>query len=192
MPAFDRCCDPHCTIRLYFRAASTAWRPTQISCEIGFSTYTSLPAWQPQTTMSECQWFGVAVTTQSTFLSSNTFRTSWYPATLMPFASSRATCPSSTLRSQSHRAVTRTPFMPANAEMCALPRPPNPTTATRMSSFAPKTRAYGRPNSTTPAAIDPARNSLRFILIRRLLPQKVPGPLFPCSWGPTERPPPFF
>ena len=51
----ERLCVPVCTMRLYRRAAFTACRPSQTLCETGFSTYTSLPAWQPQTTTSECQ-----------------------------------------------------------------------------------------------------------------------------------------
>src|SRR5579872_3409385 len=74
----DRLCVPACTMRLYLRAATTDIRPSQISCEIGFSTYTSLPAWQPHTVTSECQWFGVAVEIASMSLLSNSFRRSAY------------------------------------------------------------------------------------------------------------------
>ncbi|MGC3965967.1 MAG: hypothetical protein QM775_00935 [Pirellulales bacterium] len=42
----------------------------------GFSTYTSLPAWQAQIVISECQWFGVAIDTASRFLSSSALRMS--------------------------------------------------------------------------------------------------------------------
>ena len=43
-------------------------------CVIGFSTYTSLPAWQAQIVASECQWFGVASEMASMLLSSRTRR----------------------------------------------------------------------------------------------------------------------
>ena len=39
---------PVCTIRSYFRAASTSLRPSQQLWLSGVSTYTSLPAWQAQ------------------------------------------------------------------------------------------------------------------------------------------------
>ena len=39
---------PSCTIRLYFRAAATIWRASNMLYETGFSTRTSLPAWTAQ------------------------------------------------------------------------------------------------------------------------------------------------
>ena len=39
---------PCCTMRLYFFAAAAIWRASNMSCEQGFSMYTSLPAWQAQ------------------------------------------------------------------------------------------------------------------------------------------------
>src|SRR4051812_25028918 len=50
-----RLCVPCCTTRPYFFAASTHWRPSKTLWLIGFSTYTSLPAWQAQMVISECQ-----------------------------------------------------------------------------------------------------------------------------------------
>ena len=50
---------------LYFFAAFTSCRPSQMLCETGFSTYTSLPACIAQIAASECQWFGVAIVTAS-------------------------------------------------------------------------------------------------------------------------------
>ena len=46
---------PCCTIRLYRRAASTAIRPSCTLWLHGFSTYTSLPAWQLQIVINACQ-----------------------------------------------------------------------------------------------------------------------------------------
>ena len=63
-------------MRLYFRAASIIFRPSQIVSDGFFSTYTSLPAWQAQTVASACQCSGVAMTTPSTSLSSKTWRMS--------------------------------------------------------------------------------------------------------------------
>src|SRR5205807_5764833 len=75
-PALLRCWVPCWTIRLYFRAASTHRRPSATRWLIGFSTYTSLPAWQAQTATSECQWLGVATETATRFLSSRALRMS--------------------------------------------------------------------------------------------------------------------
>ena len=48
-------------MRSYFRAASTSLRPSNTVWLHGFSTYTSLPAWQAQIASSVCQWLGVAI-----------------------------------------------------------------------------------------------------------------------------------
>src|SRR5690606_6060812 len=61
---------------LYLRAASIILRPSQTSCEAGFSTYTCLPAWQAHMAPSACQWLGIAMETASISLSSNTLRIS--------------------------------------------------------------------------------------------------------------------
>src|ERR671919_259377 len=65
-----RLCVPCCTTRPYFFAASTHLRPSNTLWLIGFSTYTSLPAWQAQIVISECQWLQVATDTASSSLSS--------------------------------------------------------------------------------------------------------------------------
>ena len=84
---------PCWTIRLCFRAASTATRPSWTLCDIGFSTYTSLPAWHAQTVMSECQWFGVATDTAFSSLSSSALRTSVRVAAAgWPFLASLSRC----------------------------------------------------------------------------------------------------
>ena len=57
-------------------AASTHLRPSKIVWLHGFSTYTSLPAWQPQMVSSECQWLGVAIEMASRSLSSRALRMS--------------------------------------------------------------------------------------------------------------------
>ncbi len=67
---------PHCTMRLYFRAALTICWPSQQLWVGGFSTYTSLPAWQAQTVDRACQWSGVAEMMASTVLSSSASRKS--------------------------------------------------------------------------------------------------------------------
>jgi hypothetical protein len=46
---------PCWTMHLYFRAASTNMRPSRTLCEQGFSTYTSLPAWQARMAAGACQ-----------------------------------------------------------------------------------------------------------------------------------------
>src|SRR5262249_28668544 len=71
-----RCWVPCWTIRLYFWAASMHRRPSATRWLIGFSTYTSLPAWQAQTVASACQWLGVATETASRFLSARASRRS--------------------------------------------------------------------------------------------------------------------
>src|SRR5215211_7752517 len=72
-----RLCVPCWTTRLYFFAASTHLRPSNTLWLIGFSTYTSLPAWQAQIVISECQWLQVAIETASSSLSSRALRMSW-------------------------------------------------------------------------------------------------------------------
>src|SRR5438552_3365782 len=74
--AAERLCVPCCTIRWYFSAARTSWRPSHRLCEHGFSTYTSLPAWQAQIAISACQWLGVAIEIASMVGSSSNRRTS--------------------------------------------------------------------------------------------------------------------
>ena len=63
-------------MRLCLRAVSTAIRPSWTLWLHGFSTYTSLPAWQAQIVMRACQWLGVAMETASRSLSSSALRTS--------------------------------------------------------------------------------------------------------------------
>ena len=75
-PGLLRSWVPCWTMRLYFLAASTTFLPSKMLCVIGFSTYTSLPAWQAQIVASECQWFGVASEMASMLLSSRTRRMS--------------------------------------------------------------------------------------------------------------------
>ena len=65
---------PIWTMRPYLRAASTILRPSQMHQVGGFSTYTSLPAWQAQIVCSACQWSCVEKLTASIDLSSNSFR----------------------------------------------------------------------------------------------------------------------
>src|SRR5213082_2317019 len=65
-----RLCVPCWTTRLYFLAASTHLRPSKTLWLIGFSTYTSLPAWQAQMVINECQWLQVATEMASSSLSS--------------------------------------------------------------------------------------------------------------------------
>ena len=61
----ERLLVPCCTRRLYFCAAATICFASNMSCEQGFSTYTSLPAWQAQMVCSVWWWFGVAIETAS-------------------------------------------------------------------------------------------------------------------------------
>ena len=63
-------------MRLYLRAAATTCWASKILCEQGFSTYTSLPAWQAHTVIRVCQWLGVAMEMASMDLSSSSLRMS--------------------------------------------------------------------------------------------------------------------
>ena len=76
MPLWLRHCVPVWTIRSCFRAASTIRRPSLTLWLTGFSTYTSLPAWQAQIAASACQWLGVAIEMASIVLSSSRRRMS--------------------------------------------------------------------------------------------------------------------
>src|SRR5262249_2438380 len=119
-------------------------------CEQGFSTYTSLPAWQAQIVISECQWFGVAIETASTFLSSRTLRMSF-----SVFGSGRFLSVSCLIRplyvreSGSTRYTTSTFGMPPNSPTWEPARPLSPATATRTVSLAPSTR----PDDLVPAMV---------------------------------------
>ena len=62
---------------LVLRAASTMRRPSLTLWLTGFSTYTSLPAWQAQMVARACQWLGVAIEMASIDLSSSRRRMSW-------------------------------------------------------------------------------------------------------------------
>ena len=53
--ADERRCVPTCTTRLVLSAASTILRPSTTVSDSGFSTYTSLPAWQASIIISACQ-----------------------------------------------------------------------------------------------------------------------------------------
>ena len=98
MPASLRRCVPCCTTTPYFFWASTAIRPSAMSCDSGFSTYTCLPACAPMIVIGACQWFGVAIEIASIVLSSSTRRKSrspfvvsgLSPASLARFASVRS------------------------------------------------------------------------------------------------------
>ena len=98
-----RFCVPTCTIRLCLRAASTILRPSQQFDVGGFSTYTSLPAWQAHTVAGACQWSGVAITTASTPLASSTFRKSCTALEALPgcFLATAVAIASARLRSTS-------------------------------------------------------------------------------------------
>ena len=50
----------------------------------GFSTYTSLPAWQAQMAISACQWLGVTIETASRVLSSSARRMSCTHCGVLP------------------------------------------------------------------------------------------------------------
>src|SRR5260370_4955871 len=135
MPVLERDCVPVCTIRLYLRAASTRLRLSQALCDTGFSTYTSFPAWIAQIAASECQWFGVAIETASTFLLSSNRRMSVWPSSSAPRSFHLANSASRTLRSTSHRPVIRTPGTALRPFKWSPPRPWKPTTAMRTSSL---------------------------------------------------------
>src|ERR1700681_2438816 len=60
-PTPDRCWLPCCTMRPYLLAAATIWRASNMLCAQGFSTYTSLPAWQARMVCRLWLWFGVAM-----------------------------------------------------------------------------------------------------------------------------------
>ena len=64
--ADDRRIRPTCVTVLWLRAVSTMRRPSSTHSDSGFSTYTSLPAWQAWMVCSACQWSGVQITTAST------------------------------------------------------------------------------------------------------------------------------
>src|SRR5580704_12576673 len=127
-----------------------------MSCEQGFSTYTCLPAWQLQMVCRVWEWFGVAMEITSMDLSSRSLRRSEYVAGRfdnLPAASF------STLSSISHRAAISTFGMRPYAFKWSLPRPRNPTQATRTVSLG--LGMARRAAASTPAEL--MRKCLRFM-----------------------------
>ena len=166
-----RHCVPCCTIRWYLRAASTILRPSKMLWEQGFSTYTSLPAWQAQMVCRACQWLGVARATASMERSSSSLRKSTCSAGFLPVrfsASTAAAC--MRFSSQSHIATTSTCSPRAIISYSAWPiefrpRPPSPAMATRSRSLAPARAMAGVANRAVPAAAaEDWRNWRRFAL----------------------------
>ena len=100
---------------------------------------------------SECQWFGVAMETTSTFLSSNTLRMSVACVTGLPALPNLSTSLRMTVLSTSHRLVMRTPDILPNSLRCDWPRPPKPTTEMRTSLFEPATCDHERAVQLTAA-----------------------------------------
>src|SRR6266851_679907 len=132
----ERLLVPCCTMRLYFCAAATSCRPSKMLCEHGFSQYTSLPAWQAQMPMSECQWLGVAMEMASMDLSSSSLRTSVKAAGLfLPELSTSATRLLRTFSSTSQSAAISTFAIFEYSWMCEFPCPRMPTHATRTVSL---------------------------------------------------------
>jgi len=155
-------------MRLYFRAASMILHPSRMLCETGFSTYTSLPAWQAQIASRACQWSGVAITTASTSRRSRMWRGSVQEST----PSKPSIRSASRSGSTSHIATRRTPGNCENTRACCRPLPPMPITATRTSSLAPSTRDAGNASAAAPATVV-LRNSRRedniisFVIVSR-------------------------
>ena len=159
----ERLLVPCCTMRLYFCAAATSWRPSKILWEHGFSQYTSLPAWQAQMPMSECRWLGVAMEMASMDLSSSSLRTSVKAAGL--FLPELSTSPKrlfSTFSSTSQSAAISTFAIFEYSRMCEFPCPRIPTHATRTVSLM-----LGPPfNADAPAAAAVLiRKCLRFMIM---------------------------
>jgi hypothetical protein len=73
----ERFCVPAWQSRPVFSATCTIRRPSETLWLTGFSTYTCLPACMAQIAASACQWFGAAIETVSTDLSSKIARKSW-------------------------------------------------------------------------------------------------------------------
>jgi hypothetical protein len=139
---------PCWTTRPYFFAASTHLRPSKT---IGFSTYTSFPAWQAQIVISECQWLQVATETASSDLSSSASRTSATHLGRLPAARSTVLVRESKSDvSGSIKYATSTFFILVNSEMCEPPRPLIPATPTRIVSLAPMTL----PEAFVPAIVN--------------------------------------
>ena len=137
-PSELRFCVPVCTTRPYFRAASTILRPSRTLWLTGFSTYTSLPAWQAHTAARACQWSGVAIETTSIDLSSiNRLRSETSRGALPDFSSTSLAGPANCRESTSQSATTAELRLLQNPSMCAPPRPRTPITATRIRSFGP-------------------------------------------------------
>ena len=61
-------CEPICRMRPLDRCASMTGLPCSIFWIIGFSQYTSFPAFSASIVMRECQWSGVPMMTASTSL----------------------------------------------------------------------------------------------------------------------------
>src|SRR5687767_6690919 len=143
-------------MRLYLRAASTTRRPSSTRWLSGFSMYASLPAWQAQTAISECQWFGVATEIASSSLSSRASRMSVTHFGATPyFAVIGLLRDAHRLLSGSMRYVIWTPGSLRYWPMWPFPWPLMPQTPMRMASLAPRTR----PDDLVPAMVTAAADA---------------------------------
>ena len=141
---------PVWTIRPYFRAASTIRRPSLTLWLTGFSTYTSLPAWQAQIVASACQWLGVATEMASIDLSSSSRRISCTISGPAPYRRSMALVARPvTFKSTSQILVMRTSFCLLQPATWSIPRPWTPQTATRSVSLGPA----GLPSALSSAGV---------------------------------------
>jgi len=131
---------PTWTTRLVRRAASIMSRPSRMLWEAGFSTYTCLPASQARMVAGACQWSGVAMTTASTDLLSNTRRMSRSVFGVCPAEDAALAAERVRFSSASQTWVMATSLREAKVFRRPMPRPPGPIRATPMRSLLPAAR----------------------------------------------------
>ncbi len=166
-----RRCVPCWTMRSYFRAASTSLRPSKMLWLQGFSTYTSLPAWQAQMAISECQWLGVTMETASRLLSSRARRMSCTQTGVLPASSLHDVASGGEQPAVGIDQVGDLDVLhPAESrDVAVVPAPLIPATAIRTRSLAPSTRPEAFvPESESNASPSALPATVRFRNSRRL------------------------
>ena len=179
-----RRCVPTWTTRWYLRAASTIRRPSTTLWLAGFSTYTSLPAWQAMTVISACQWSGVAIVTASIDLSSSSRRKSFsVRGALPPAEGAEAIALPSIASSTSQTATTSAPGSAPNIFRWSRPRLRRPITASRTRSLAAARPAAGKAaspaaaprNARRPSMVESPRVSVTYKVLHEFIPAVGPA-----------------
>ena len=166
--SLERLCVPVWTMRLYLRAASTLCGLPRRCAKRASRRRHPCPPGRPRSSAASASGSAWRWRWRRLLCLSSSFRTSVNPCTVHPLSAKLFTPRSRILLSASQRATTRTPVILLKASMWLLPLPPNPTTPTRISLFAPCTRAQtraGRARATAESAVVFKKSRRRIVFI---------------------------